>query len=153
MPMDQQHSVCSQITVPKHVKHVYNGTGEGVRRAALRKAALVVGSYQVGDIVSYCREPRAGEHELQWSAGSRLTSVKYNHAHAGQSVIPYPSVLLLIVSVHAFHCTQTKSTSPLATNVQTQQGFVDERASLNPTVTGPTQNVDENEDDDDERRR
>ena len=31
--------------------------GERVRRAALRKAALVVGSYQVGDIVSYCREP------------------------------------------------------------------------------------------------
>ena len=31
--------------------------GERVRRAALRKAALVVGSYQVGDTVSYCSEP------------------------------------------------------------------------------------------------
>ena len=34
--------------------------GEPVRRAALRKAALVIGSYQVGDVVSYCREARAG---------------------------------------------------------------------------------------------
>ena len=34
--------------------------GERVRRAALRKAAPVVGSYQVGDIVSSCREARAG---------------------------------------------------------------------------------------------
>ena len=38
--------------------------GERVRRAALRKAAHVVGSYQVGDIVSYCREARAGEHGI-----------------------------------------------------------------------------------------
>ena len=36
--------------------------GERVRRDALRRAAPVVGSYQVGDIVSYCREARAGEH-------------------------------------------------------------------------------------------
>ena len=46
--------------------------GERVRRAALRKAALMVGSYQVGEIVSYCREPRGGEHGLQWSVGPRL---------------------------------------------------------------------------------
>ena len=46
--------------------------GERVRRAALRKAALVVGSYQVGDIVSCGREARAGEHALQWGVGSRL---------------------------------------------------------------------------------
>ena len=66
--------------------------GERVRRAALRRAAPVVGYYQVGDIVSYCREARAGEH-----GGSRLmgfekdrnrlglasASVKGNHAHVG----------------------------------------------------------------------
>ena len=46
--------------------------GERVRRGALRKAAPVVGSDQVGDIVSYCREPRAGVQGPQWSAGSRL---------------------------------------------------------------------------------
>ena len=48
--------------------------GERVRRAALRKAAPVVGSYQDGDFVSYCREAGASEHELQWSVGSRLTT-------------------------------------------------------------------------------
>ena len=39
--------------------------GERVRRAALRKTAPVVGSYLVGDIVSYCTEARAGVHGLQ----------------------------------------------------------------------------------------
>ena len=40
--------------------------GERVRRAALRKAALVVvGSFLVGDIVSCCKEARAGEHSMQ----------------------------------------------------------------------------------------
>ena len=65
--------------------------GERVRRAALRKAAPLVGSCQVGDLVSYCREARAGEHGLQWSVGSRLigfekdrnSSVKRNGAHVG----------------------------------------------------------------------
>ena len=47
--------------------------GERVKRAVLRKAAPVVGSYEVGDIVLYCREPRAGEHGgLHWSVGSRF---------------------------------------------------------------------------------
>ena len=67
------------------------GCGERVRRAAMRKAALVVGSYQVGDTVSYCREARAGEHGLQWSVGLRLigfekdrnSSEKRNRAHVG----------------------------------------------------------------------
>ena len=36
--------------------------GQRVRRAVLRKAALVTGPYQVGD-----REARTGEHRLQWS--------------------------------------------------------------------------------------
>ena len=65
--------------------------GERVRRAALRRAAPVVGSCQVGDIVSYCREARAGEHGLPRSAGSRMigfekdknSPAKRNHAHAG----------------------------------------------------------------------
>ena len=34
------------------------------RRTAKRKAPLVIGSQQVGDIILYCREPRAGKHEL-----------------------------------------------------------------------------------------
>ena len=40
--------------------------GERVGRAALRGAAPAIGSYQVGDIVSYRREGRACEHGLQW---------------------------------------------------------------------------------------
>ena len=62
--------------------------GERVRRAAVRKAAPVVGSYQVRDIVSYCREARAGEHGMQWSVGSRMigfekdnNSLARNHVH------------------------------------------------------------------------
>ena len=46
--------------------------GERLRRGTFRKAALVVGSYEVGDRVSCCRKARAGEHGLQWSVGSRL---------------------------------------------------------------------------------
>ena len=65
-------SVVNHVTVRGHVKRSYVGTGERVRRTALRKAAPVAGSYQVGDVVSYCREARAGEHGLQWSVGSRL---------------------------------------------------------------------------------
>ena len=49
--------------------------GERVRRAALRKAAPVVGSYQVGDIVSHCREARVN--------CNGTASVKHNHAHVG----------------------------------------------------------------------
>ena len=30
----------------------------------------------------------------------------------------------------AFHCTQNKSSKPIAAEAQTQQGFIDERASL-----------------------
>ena len=48
----------------------------------------------------------------------------------------------------AFHYTQTKSSSPLTTDVQTQQGFIDERAPLNPTVADPSRTVNEDEDED-----
>ena len=35
----------------------------------------------------------------------------------------------------AFHCTQTNSSSPLAADAQTQEGFMDERAPVHiPTV-------------------
>ena len=42
------------------------------KRALRRKAAPVTGEYQVGDIVSYCRNARKGESGLQWSVGSRF---------------------------------------------------------------------------------
>ena len=58
---------------------------ERVRRAALQKAAPVFGSYQVGDIVSYCREARAGEHGLQWSVGSRLIGFEKDRNSLGET--------------------------------------------------------------------
>ena len=59
--------------------------GEGVRCADLRKAALVVGSNQVGDVVSYLREARAGEHGLQWSVGSRLIGLEKDRNSVGET--------------------------------------------------------------------
>ena len=86
MVMDQQPSVCSHVTERGHVKRSYDGDcGERVRRAALGKAAPVAGSYQVGDIVSYCREARAGEHGLQWSVGSRLIGFEKDKNSLGET--------------------------------------------------------------------
>jgi hypothetical protein len=45
--------------------------GQRMQRALLRNAAPVPGPYAVGDVVSYCRGPRAGESGLQWSIGSQ----------------------------------------------------------------------------------
>ena len=59
--------------------------GERVIRAALRKAAPVVGSYQVGDLVSSCREARAGEHGLQWSVGSGLIGFEKDRNSLGET--------------------------------------------------------------------
>ena len=140
--------------------------GERTRRATLRKAALVVSDHiklETSFRVAQNHEQVNTTAMERWIKIDRFregktASAKHNHAHPGQSAIPYLYVLLLIVSVRAhqqsswlFHCTQTRGTSPLATNVQTPQGFVDERASLNPTISGSIQNVDEDDDDDDER--
>ena len=137
--------------------------GERVRRAALRKAALVVGSYQVGDIVSYCREARAGEHGLQWSVGSRLIGLERDRNSHGETQsrtcwVICDSVPVCVATdrlrpctpaeLVAFHQTHTKSSSPLATDAQIKQGFIDERAPLNPTVADPSRTVDEGEDED-----
>ena len=131
--------------------------------AALRKAAPAVGSYQVGDIVSYRREARAGEHGLQRSVGSRLIDIGKDRNSLGETQprtcwIFCDSVPVCVAvdrsrpctpaELLAFHCTQTKSSSPLATDAQIQQGFIDERASLNPTVADPSRTVNEDEDED-----
>ena len=49
-----------------------------------------------------------------------------------------------------FHYTQTKGSSPLATDAQTQQGFIDERAPINPTVADSSLNANESEDEDEQ---
>ena len=137
--------------------------GERVRRVALRKAAPVVGSYKVGDIVSCCREARAGEHGLQWSVGSRPIDFEKDRNSLGETqprtcwIVSDPVPVCFAVDrlrpctsaeLLAFHYTQTKNSSPLATDAQTQQGFIDERAPLNPTVADPSRTVNEDEDED-----
>ena len=84
-PMDQRHSVCSHCTEREHVKLSYAGTGERVRRAALRKAAAVVRSYEVGDVVTSCKEVRAGELRLQGSVGSRLVGFEKDRNSLGDT--------------------------------------------------------------------
>ena len=108
--------------------------GERVRRAALRKAALVVGSCRVGDIVSYCREAGAGEHGLQWSVGSRLIVFEKDRNSLGET--PPRTCWVICDSVPVcvdvdrlrpctpaeflvFHYSHTKSSAPLATDTDT----------------------------------
>ena len=137
--------------------------GERVRRAALRRAAPAVGSYQVGDIVSYCREARAGEQGLQWSVGSRLIGFEKDINSLGETQqhscwIICDSVPVCVASdrlrpctpaeLLALHYTQTTSSSTLATDAQVQQGFIDERASLNPATADPSRTTDEGDDED-----
>ena len=137
--------------------------GEPVRRAASRMAAPVVGSYQVGDIVSYCREPRAGEHGSQRSVGSILISFEKDKNSFGEIQprtcwVICDSVPVCIAidrlrpctpaELLAFHYTQTKSSTPLAADAQTQQGFIDERTSLDiPTIADPSRTADDEQDD------
>ena len=137
--------------------------GERVRRAGLRKAAPVAGSYQVGDIVSYCREARAGEHGLQWSVGSRLIGFERDRNSLGETqprtcwaICDSVPVCVAVdrlrpctpAELLSFHFSQTKSSSPLSTDGQIQHGFIDERASLNPAPADPSQTADEGEEED-----
>ena len=122
----------------------------------------MVGSYQVGDTVSYCRETRAGEHDLQWSVGSRLRGFEKDKNSFGERqprtcwvICDYVPVCVpsdrlrprTSAALLAFHCMQTKSSTPLAADAQTQQGFIDERASLDiPTVAYPSRPADDEQD-------
>ena len=113
---------------------------ERVGRTASRKAALVIGSHRLGGIVLYCRETRAGTHELRWNVRSRLTggtktaSVKRNHK------TPYPCTA---VELSVFHHTQTKDSTSLATEARTQRGFIEGRT----TLAEPSRTVDDDRDD------
>ena len=106
-------------------------------------------------------EARAGEHGLQWSVDSRLIEKDRNSLGERQprtcwvicNSVPVcvavdrlrpctPAELL------AFHYTQTKSSAPLATDTQIQQGFIVERAPLNLTTVDQARTADEGEDED-----
>ena len=97
--------------------------GERVGRATLRKAAPAIGSYQVGDRVSYCREARASGHGLQWSVASRWIRFRVDKKSLGET---QPRICWVIgdsvpvcvatdrlrpctpAELLAFHSTQTK---------------------------------------------
>ena len=86
MLMDQQPSVFSLVNREKAREALVRwDSGERVKRAALRKAAPVVGSYLVRDIVSYCTELRAGEHGLQKSVGSGLNGFEKDKNSLGET--------------------------------------------------------------------
>ena len=135
--------------------------GERVRRVvALRKAALVVGSYQVGDIVSYCREARAGEHGLQWSVGSRLIDIENDRNSLGETqprtcwiLCDFVPVCVAVdrlrpctpAELLAVHCRQIEGSSPLVTDIKVQQVFIDEHAPLNRTTVDQSRTADEGE--------
>ena len=162
--MDRVPSVYSHVTEQKaRETFVRWDCGERVRRAALRKAVLVVGSCQVGDMASYCRKPRAGEHGLQWSVGSRLIVFEKDKNGIGETqpctcwvicnsvpvcvaidrLLPCTPTELL-----TFHYTQNKSCTPLAAHTQTPQGFIDERASLDFLTAADSSRIVEDEQDD-----
>ena len=137
--------------------------GERVRRAALRMAAPVVGSCQVGDIVSYCRESRAGEHGLQRSVRSILIDFEKDENSFGETQprtcwVICDSVPVCVAidrlrpctppELFSFHHTETKSSTPLAADAQTQQGFIDERTPFDiPTIAEPSRTADDEHDD------
>ena len=112
---------------------------ERVRRTASRKAAPLIGSQQVGNTVLYCRETRAGEHELTWNGRSRLigfekdkNSLSETHPRDSISVRIAIDRLRLCTSAEllVFHYAQTKGSTPVATGARTQRGFTEDRMSL-----------------------
>ena len=111
------------------------------------------------------KEARAGEHGLQWSVGSRLIGFEKDRNSLGETQprtcwVICDSVPVCVAvdrlrpctpaELLAFHHTHTKSSSPLATDTQIQQGFIDERAPLNPTTVDPSRTADEGEDEDEQ---
>ena len=74
MLIDQQPSVCSHDTERRHVKHSYDRTVVNELDMLLCERPLLWLDPTKLETVSYCREPRAGEHGLQWSVASRLIS-------------------------------------------------------------------------------
>ena len=121
----------------------------------------MVGSYQVGYIVSCCTEARAGEHGLPWSVGSRLIGFEKDRNSLGETqprtcwvICDSVPVCVAVVRVRpctspellAFQYTQTKGSSPLTADAQTQQGFIDERAPIIPIAADTSRNANDGED-------
>ena len=147
MLRDRQPSVYSHVTEQKHVKRSYDGivvNGSGVLHCKKGRACgWIISSWRHN---SYSREPRAGEHGLQWSVGSRLTGFEKDKKQSRWNTTTHLLGNFRYVNrIVGFplHASQ-KSSTPLAAGAQTQQGFIDERTSLDiPTIADPSRTVDD----------
>ena len=154
----------SHTTEQRHAKHSYDGTVVNESDAPLCEGPhLWLDPTKLEIFVSCCREARAGEHGLQWSVGSRLIGFEKDRNSLGETqprtcwaICDSVPVCVAVdrsrpctpAELLAFHFTQTKSSSPPATDTQIQQGFIDERASLDLTTVDPSRTADEGEDED-----
>ena len=127
--------------------------GERARRTASRKAAFAIGSQQDGDIVLYCREPRASKHELRRNGRSRLTSFEKNKNSPSEAQLrnsKFASMFIdfshprMSIELLVFQQTQTKDSTSLATEAWAQQDFIDERI----LIADPSRTVHDDQDDD-----
>ena len=112
-------------------------------RAYLRNAVPVPGPYKTGDIVSYCRRPRAGEGSgIQWSVGSRIVGFESDPNYPDKEpsnawvICDGLSVLVALDKIRpctaaellAYQFLQGKdlATDPIS-ETHDQQAFIDER--------------------------
>ena len=135
MLTDQQPSVYSHVTEQRHMKRSYDGTFVNELDVLLcERPHTVVGSYQVGDVVSYRREARAGEHGLQWSVGSRLIGFEKDRNSLGEAQLrTCPSVLPLIVYVlaHQRNCSLSTAREPKVHHLSRQTPRHNKASSMN----------------------
>ena len=160
MLTDQRPSGYNHITERQRAKLSYDGT------VANELDVLLCERLHLWFwILPSCREARAGEHGLQWSVGSRLIGFENDRNSLGET---HPSTCWVLcdsvpvcvavdrlrpctsAELFAFHYTQNKISSPLATDAQTQQGFIDERAPINPTDANSSRTVYDGEDEDEQ---
>ena len=164
MPMDEQSSGYNHITEPKHAKLSYDGTVVNGSDAPLSERQDLWLDPTKLETGSHTAEKHAQANTgLQWSVGSRLTGFEKGRNSLGGTQprtcwVICDSVPVCVAvdrfrpctpaELLAFHCTQTTSSSPLATDTQIQQGFVDERAPLTLTTVDPSRTANEVEDED-----
>ena len=100
---------------------------------------------------------------MHWSVGSRLIHFDKDKNSLGETQprtcwvicdsVPVCVAIDLLrpctsAELMAFHFTQTKCSTPLAADGQTQQSFIDERASLDiPPIADPSRIADDEQDD------
>ena len=140
MPMGQRTSVYSHTIEQKHVKRSYDGiVANGSDAPLCERPHTWLDPTKLEALFRIAREARAGEHGLQWSVGSGLIGFNEDRNSHGETqsrtcwVICDSMPVCVVVDrlcpctsaeLLAFHHTQTKGSSPLAADAQTQQGFI-----------------------------